>query len=299
MHKILYALELNSLRFLAKCIHAFGRRAVYAVADTLANLTWHLRKNRQALAIKNIQTHLEPDLEKAAHIAKESFSQNFRSFADIAFVQDFGFHLADKGQLELPDSDIWERFLHCTRPIIATTAHIGAWEFLSALIGDVFKAPRTRMIVVRQYNNPAVHQFIQETRSSARGLEVIGHRTAAPTVLKALKQNGAVGFLVDHKPKRSEAIMLPFLGEETAVNIGPALLGIRAEAMIWPTFILRSNNNIFKLHIDEPLDTKELTGTRQEKTHAAALFYTKAVEKQIIAHPEQWFWMHNRWDTPQ
>ena len=37
--------------------------------------------------------------------------------------------------------------------------------------------------------------------------------------------------------------------------------------------------------------------TREEKVLQTAKFYTRAIETFIEEHPEQWFWMHERWKT--
>ena len=119
---------------------------------------------------------------------------------------------------------------------------------------------------------------------------MVGHRTVVAAVLRALRKNGIVAFLVDHNAPRSEALFLPFMGEETAVNMGPALLAVRAEALIWPVCLMREGNG-YVFHLQEPLDTATLKGSREEKVLAAATFYTKAVEKAVQRAPEQWFWI--------
>ncbi len=123
---------------------------------------------------------------------------------------------------------------------------------------------------------------------------MVGHRMAAPAVLRALKKNGVAAFLVDHKPNKAESIELPFFNSMTAVNMGPALLAVRGQALIIPVFLNR-NKDGYNFYVYDALDTKELVGSNEEKIAAAALFYTKAVEKHVRAFPEQWFWMHDRW----
>jgi KDO2-lipid IV(A) lauroyltransferase len=89
---------------------------------------------------------------------------------------------------------------------------------------------------------------------------------------------------------------MPFLGEEAAVNAGPALLAVRGKALVWPVVLVREGKDyVFRLL--KPLDTAELTGTREENIQTAARFYTDAIEEFIREHPEQWFWMHDRWKT--
>ena len=125
---------------------------------------------------------------------------------------------------------------------------------------------------------------------------MIGHRNAAMSVIRALHKNGIVAFLVDHNTSSSEAEFLPFLHDEAAVNMGPALLAVRAKALVWPVVLAREGDD-YVFQMKEPLDTATLEGTREEQIKAAAAFYTKAIEDFIREKPEQWFWMHDRWKT--
>lgn len=89
-----------------------------------------------------------------------------------------------------------------------------------------------RLTVVRTYKNKLMDYVTTRLRSS-HGADVIGHREAAFPVLRALRKNGYAAFLADHNTSRSEAFFLPFLGEEAAVNKGPAVLAVRAKALVW------------------------------------------------------------------
>ena len=78
--------------------------------------------------------------------------------------------------------------------------------------------------------------------------------------------------------------------------MGPALLAVRAKALIWPVALMREGGN-YVFHLQEPLDTTTLEGTRDEQVKTAAAFYTQAIENFVRECPEQWFWMHDRWKT--
>lgn len=260
------------------------------LGDRLGSLMWTCLPRRRELAIGNVARHIGVSWDEARDIARRSFCHSGRSFTEILLTGRFGM---DSPRLRFAQPDLKQALSECTRPIVAATAHIGAWELLASLLGQIYAPPRPRMVVVRRYPDPAVQAFIT-ARREAGGAAMIGHRTVAASVLKALRQNGIVAFLVDHHALRGESLFLPFLGEEAAVNMGPALLAVRAGALLWPVFLVRDGGNYVMVQ-EAPLDTAALTGTREEKVREAALFYTGAVERIVRAHPAQWFWMHNRW----
>lgn len=289
----LQKMQYYSLCGLGKTIHFLGIKTTYALADGFAFLAWHILRSRRENTIASIREHLKTPQDEARNLAYKSFQSTFRSFTEILFTEDFG--LEHKGtHLFIENEELWEKLRSCQRPIVAATGHYGSWELLASLLGQVFQPPRPRMVVVRKYPNPAVHAFISKQRE-ARGASMIGHRAVATSVLRALRKHGIVAFLVDHKTKNHEAYTLPFLGDMANVNMGPALLAVRAEALVLPIFLERTDKG-FLLHLQEPLDTKLLSGTTEEKIKETTLFYTRAMEKQIRSNPEQWFWMHNRWN---
>ncbi|WP_245590693.1 lysophospholipid acyltransferase family protein [Nitratidesulfovibrio termitidis] len=281
------------LHMLARALARRGFDGIARYGNALGALLWHCLPGRRRLAVRAIADHLGVSQREATRIARDSFAHNARSFLELVLVGKFGFELIGD-RLIIDNPDRLRRITASQRPLVAATAHLGAWEFMGSLLGR-WQPDRPRMVVVRRNGNRTLNDFIFAMRG-ARGLQVVDHRNAVFTVLKGLKRRGCAGFLVDHNCRRSEAIFLPFLGETAAVNMGPALLAVRAEAEVWPAFMIREGRR-YRLYIDEPLDTATLDGDRTEKLEAVARYYTEAVERAVRAHPEQWFWMHKRWKT--
>ncbi len=276
---------------LARLLASFGFTGLHRVGRVLGLLLWVFLPQRRKLAVNNTYTRLGYAYPKAEMIARESFKQNAESFLECLLTPDFGF---ENSLLTLERPDLMERLKTEKRPAVLATGHYGAWELLAGLLGEL-PHNRPRICVVRRYHNALLHYLTTRLRS-ARGAQIIGHREAVFPVLRALRQEGYVAFLIDHNTGRDESIFLPFFGREAAVNKGPALLAVRADALIWPIFLLRRDKD-YLLCMDDPLDTALLQGDIDEKIETAARFYTQAVEKIIHRAPEQWFWMHNRWKT--
>ncbi len=269
-----------------------GFSGVKHMGNAIGSLIWRCVPSRRELAVQSIIRHLGKDRQEAEGIARESFQHNGRSFLEIALTGRFGL---DSPNLRVEPKELFDELKNCQRPIVAATAHFGSWELLASLLGQIYEEPRPRMVVVRRYTDKAAQAFIASCRE-ATGAEMVGHRQAAMSVIRALHKKGIVAFLVDHNTRRNEAEFLPFLNEEAAVNVGPALLAVRGKALVWPVVLLRDGDD-YVFRLQKPLDTAELSGTREENVLAAARFYTEAIEKFILDAPEQWFWMHERWKT--
>lgn len=278
-----------------------GRLSLDAIARAgtmLGAVMWRLLPGRRRLACEAMALHLGLDPATAATLARQSFSHNAQSFLELLHTHQMDWRTM-RERVRVEDPVLFAAYCAETRPLVVATAHLGAWELLS-MMTRLFFPGRRRMVVVRRPKDMALHRTMLRLRSWP-GLEVLEHRNAAFTVLKALKRGGKVGFLVDHNTSRDEAVFLPFLNRVAAVNAGPAILAVRGGAVVWPCFLLHESREDgqagYVFHQQPPLDTTTLAGSRDEKIRQTAEFYTQAVERAVRAHPEQWFWMHRRWKT--
>ena len=246
-----------------------------------------LREARRAVADR-----LSTSDAEARRISAASLAENLYSFLEI-------FHVAKFRTDTFVSLDAAPHnraaIIAEPGPVVVATAHIGSWELMASLATDIFPE-RDRMVVVRKQRDPAVNRLMAELRG-ARGMSAVDHRLAASVVLPRLRRNGFVAFLVDHNCSRKEAVFLPFLGKIAAVNAGPAMIAVRARAVVYPAFMLRDGKGGHILHIHDPIRAAELTGSVAEKVEAIARHYTEAVERMVRQYPEQWFWMHKRWKT--
>ena len=282
---------------LEKKLANLGVKRIQGFGRAVGALFWYILPSRKKLATQAILKHIglppREAKQQARQIAYQSFLHNGQSFAELLLAPKVN-QAFMRERIAFANPEQWDNFIHYPGPVVGITAHLGAWEILSGVLGTDL-GHKNPAIVVRKQRNEALFERIAGLRG-ATGANVWGHRDAAPKVLRLLKKNGVVAFLVDHNCNRREAIFLPFLNDIAAVNVGPAVLAVRAQAAIWPIFLLHDGEN-YKCFAEEPLFTASLPGTREEKTLLAAEFYTRAVEKYVRLYSEQWFWMHKRWKT--
>lgn len=288
---------LNLLLFLATMLRACGFRGLYALASFVSFFIWKLVPKRRKYAVESIMRHLDKNEAEATIIARKSFTSNIMSFLEIVQVKNF---MGKDNPNLLPLPDLYLEMQRTERPVVAVLGHFGGWELEGGLLSQ-FKMGKPQIVVVRNQKSNVLNTFIHRLRSVGTARS-IGHRHAAAEVMSTLRAGGTSAFLVDHNCSRDEAVFLPFLGELAAVNAGPAMLALRAKALVCPFFLVRLRNNStgrfeYKMDVHEPLDTATLEGSISERVEQIARFYSQAVEKMIREYPEQWFWMHKRWKT--
>jgi KDO2-lipid IV(A) lauroyltransferase len=100
--------------------------------------------------------------------------------------------------------------------------------------------------------------------------------------------------LLDQNALRSERVFVPFLGRPAATNFGLAMLALKSGAPVLPTFSARSADGRHRAWIGAPIPAAE-TGDRAARIGVSTARYTAAIEAYVRRHPEQWFWVHDRW----
>jgi KDO2-lipid IV(A) lauroyltransferase len=176
--------------------------------------------------------------------------------------------------------------------ILLLLSHFGNWEMMgimSKLIGDSI------MVIAKPMKkNKRIDQFITKIRNAA-GLEVISSIRASRIVIKALSQNRVVGILIDQRAKRSEGIWADFFGKKAPTTPGLAVLAMKTGAPVVPVFMVRDGFGKHRLVIQEPLELVH-TGDIKKDVEANTQLFNHTLESMIRQYPDQWFWVHRRWE---
>jgi KDO2-lipid IV(A) lauroyltransferase len=171
--------------------------------------------------------------------------------------------------------------------VLFATAHLGNWE-LSAFSHALMARPMH--VVVRPLDNPKIDALVEKRRAMS-GNFVITKRDFVRPMMRALRDNEAVGVLVDQNSSPESGVFLDFFGVQACVATGFAKLAARSGAAVIPGFALwneRDRRYVLKFY---PI--VEMSGDEVEDTRAVQ----RSLEAAIAAHPDQWLWVHRRWKT--
>ncbi len=267
---------------------------LHAAGRILGSAMWHALPTRRKLAQDAIAFHLGLESSKARALARKNFRHIGCSYMEIFASRKVDYRFLNE-HVHLPEPALFRRIWEQPRPIVAATAHFGAWELLAGIL-RLNVAGRKAQIVIQHLKDQTLMDHQARLRSR-KGIDIIHNKQRGSDLHRNLKRNGLCAFLVDHNCGRRKALFLPFLNKKAAVNKGPAQLAVFAEALVWPIFFLRVPNKGYRIISRPPLDVAQLSGTKNDKVTHVTSFYTRAVEDMILAHPEQWYWIHKRWKT--
>jgi len=177
------------------------------------------------------------------------------------------------------------------RGVLYLTAHYGNWELLGAahvLTGVPLS------VVARPLDNPFLEARLAEARRRLQ-MGLIPKRDALPRVRQALARGECVGVLLD-QDAGPRGVFVPFFGHLASTSRALAVLAARTGAPVVPAFIRRLPDGEHLVSLEPPLPL-ERTGDHGRDLRLNTARYTAAVERQVRACPEQWFWVHRRWKT--
>jgi Kdo2-lipid IVA lauroyltransferase/acyltransferase len=284
-----YSLALLIVRLFA----AMPRRIAYPTAKTLARLGFHLARRQRRAGLRNLQMAF-PELSRNAleEILRGSFENLGRLLVEFTHMPEL-----NKGNIcRFVVHDGLENYvegLRRGRGVIFMTAHFGAWE-LSSFAHAVYGYPLR--FVVRPIDNPRVERLISTYRTRSGNIP-IERRSAARDILKALRQNEAVGILFDQNTTRSEGIFAEFFGIPAATTPALALFALRTGAAVVPGFLIWDTSlGKHRLRLDPPVQLID-TGNLDHDVLENTKIFNKILEGYIRAYPDQWLWIHRRWKT--
>jgi Kdo2-lipid IVA lauroyltransferase/acyltransferase len=181
----------------------------------------------------------------------------------------------------------FEEALQQGKGVLFATAHLGNWE-LSAFAHALMSAPMH--VVVRPLDNPRIDALV-ESRRSASGNHLIGKKDFARSILQALKNNEAVGILIDQNAGLNDGVFVDFFGVPACASAGFAKIAAHSGAAVIPGFALWSDEERkYILKFYPPLQVTGDAALDTQVLHAQ-------LESVIRKYPDQWLWIHRRWKT--
>lgn len=234
----------------------------------------------------------EKDKKEQKKIALEVFRNIGRSSAEVMCWQKMGKDYL-KNHVSIENPEILIKAFKKGKGVIGLTAHLGNWEYLAAFLANIQRIHFS--VIARNLSNPWLNRLMEKTRKSMN-INVLYRGDSGISILRILKRNQGLGILADQHI-RGEGIMVDFFGYPAKTLRNVAELILRSGATVVPLFIVRNKDLtkhtlIVENHLsytpsgDKELDLKNISQT-----------YTHLIESYIRKYPEQWMWMHNRWDV--
>ena len=175
-------------------------------------------------------------------------------------------------------------------PVVLVLSHLGIWELFAQLMPKFVGFVRNASVYQR-LGNRFIDAHVRRTRSQT-GLELFDRKGGFRPVIDLLRSGGGVGVLSDQHAG-DHGLWTPFFGRLASTSPLPGLLAKRTRAAVIAAAVYTTGPARWRMVFTERFDqTGASVATLTSKIN-------EVIEQQIRLAPEDWFWVHNRWKTPQ
>ena len=174
------------------------------------------------------------------------------------------------------------------RGTVWVSGHTGNWELPAA-----WAAARGVPIhvIAAPIHYPNLDRWVNRLRGR-HGMRVLrADRAGLRRALHVLRTGGHVGLLIDQRlPGRS--LEMPFLGAPARTTTAAARLARAAGVPAVLVTATRERPGLHRIRLGPRLTVDDLAGE-----HRATARLSRGLEDVIRSRPEQWVWMHDRWEA--
>lgn len=226
-----------------------------------------------------------------SHLAKsikEAFQLRFMSTEQI------------KNSVEVKGYAYLHEVAEKNKGLLILTGHFGNWEY--APIGGIlnFEEFKGKFHFIRKRIGIKKLEQMLFKRYYEAGLNVIPMKGSLDKVCEALENNDAVVFVMDQHAivENRDGIAVEFFGKKAGTYRSLATLARYTEAEVIPAAGYRKADGTHVLEFHKPIPWQHFDN-QKEALYQNSLAYNQALEHLVLAHPEQWHWLHKRWKLRQ
>jgi phosphopantetheine--protein transferase-like protein len=178
--------------------------------------------------------------------------------------------------------------------ILLLTGHLGNWEVATvAGIGN-FPQYRDRFHFVRRVLKPRWVDNLVTRRFRRAGFGILPKRGALDAILDRLAEGDVIVFAFDQHAGGSDGIRVEFFGHSAGTFRSLALIALATGAPVVPAASWRERDGTHVLRFEDALPAIHRDEVDEEIRRNTRL-YNATLERLILRHPEQWYWVHRRW----
>jgi Kdo2-lipid IVA lauroyltransferase/acyltransferase len=263
------------------------------VGRQLGRIAFYLDRDRRQVALQNLRTAFSQEKsEKEIHlIAQRTFMNLGMTAVEFFRIPKMDVENVKKKVTVEGLENAQEVLNNKKKGVLLLLSHFGNWE-LMGMIPKIMHHPVS--VIAKPVKNSRIDRWVTDIREGA-GVKVIPSEKGGKKVIEALRENRLVGILIDQRAKRSEGIWVDFFGKKAPTTPAVAVLAARIGVPVIPVFMIRNGNRQHRLVVKEPLKLVK-TGEIKKDVEANTQLMNQTLESMIRQYPDQWFWVHRRWE---
>lgn len=261
--------------------------------ETLGSIAWRLagRARRFAESQAAVAASGTSRSFDATRVVRGAFLEAGRNVAEVALLLCGRLDVLGTTVMDDESLDALRGALAPGRGVVYVTAHLGHFELMAAgLTARGFPIAT----IARASYDPRFTALYERLRAP-RGVRSIyrGAPGAAAAMLRALRSGSVLGMLLDQSID-VPSVEVPVFGRVARTPRGAAEIALRTGAEVVTGFVHRGDDGRHHIVVRRLPIARE--HGRDDAVLAVTTEMTRAIERAVIAHPDQYFgWLHDRW----
>ncbi len=247
----------------------------------------------QRTARRNLEIAL-PELsdDEKDRIVRGTFESLGRHLGFVSHFKRFEYEDV-RNLVEIVGRENFEEVYPRGKGVLFFTGHFGSWEVFN-LLPPAFGYGMN--ILVRRIDNPLVEGFVDKMRTRFGSL-TLDKTKSARTMFRVLKKGELLGILADLNVQEKEGVFVDFFGVPASTTTSIAKLALATGTAILPAFAVWEEEKQKYVVYLEPEVKYDAADTSAENVRNLTQQITSIVEKFVRKYPDQWLWIHKRWNT--
>ncbi len=269
------------------------RRYNWKLAEFLGRVWFLVDTTHRRIALNNLELALRDELEKRErkNIARRNFVHLSRVVLELPYLRKLTAEEID-GFVTFFGLEHFNAAVQKRRGLLILASHFGNWELMALAFSLRY---RPINIVIRPLDNPFLDGLINTIRTRG-GNQMIEKKGSIRKILHLLAAGEPVAMLIDQNLAWYDGVFVPFFKEIACTNKALASLALRTGAPVIPAYNVRQRDGSYRIVVEPEVELVKSGNKRRDVEENTARF-NKVIESYVRRHPEQWFWVHQRWKT--
>ncbi len=285
----------KSAQILRFFLSPIPRRVMRCLGKPLGFLWWSVFRFRRKIVLDNL-TKAFPDwsLEKKKEVGRKSVYMLAENFFEFFLIPAIDEKWLEKN-VTFQGLENLDKAIEGGKGALLLCLHIANGDVLASCVAR----RGYKISIITKFFNSQLMNSIWFGIRGAQGVKWIPpHGEKTPfMILKAIKNQEFVAFVLDQHMGRPYGIETKFFGQPAGTAYGLALFQLKTKRPVIPIYSYSGEDG--KIHIiaepaflyDPQLESKDRDQTLVELTQA----YTDKIEEIVRRYPGQWMWVHRRW----
>ncbi len=249
---------------------------------------------RRNIVLSNLQIAFpEWSEQKKLQVGRESVYNMGRGFFEFFTIPHIDEAWLEKN-VAFEGLEHYQKALEKKRGVLLMSLHLGNGDMAASAVS---RRGYRLSIITKIFKN----EFFNDLWFSFRGGQGVRHIDAhgastAFDILKGLKRNEGVIFVIDQFMGSPYGIKTRFFGRETGSAYGLALFTLKSKAPVLPIYTYEGKDQKMHVVFEPEVPVQDLIcDDKQLAMLAMTQRFNDKIEEIVREHPEQWMWVHRRW----